>query len=118
LVPNPTANRLTLHILAAVAQHEREMISERTKAALAAVKGRGRVLGSHGRKLADANRKSATERLAPIADRLLALKASGQSVRGIAATLNAEGVPSPAGGRWHIASVHRALGRLAARSAS
>src|SRR6516165_4391847 len=39
-VDNPHANKLTVHILAAVAQHEREMISERTKAALAAAKKR------------------------------------------------------------------------------
>jgi DNA invertase Pin-like site-specific DNA recombinase len=37
---NPHANKLTIHILAAVAQHEREMISERTKAALQAAKAR------------------------------------------------------------------------------
>ena len=42
---NPHANKLTIHILAAVAQHEREMISERTKAALAAAKRRGKRLG-------------------------------------------------------------------------
>jgi DNA invertase Pin-like site-specific DNA recombinase len=53
-VDNPHANKLTLHILAAVAQHEREMIAERTKAALRAARQRGRVLG-----------RNATERLAP-----------------------------------------------------
>ena len=45
-VDNPHANKLTVHILAAVAQHEREMISERTKAALAAAKRRGTRLGN------------------------------------------------------------------------
>src|SRR5262245_29610638 len=45
-VDNPHANKLTVHILAAVAQHEREMVSERTKAALAAAKKRGQVLGN------------------------------------------------------------------------
>src|ERR1700739_1414997 len=45
-VDNPHANKLTIHILAAVYQHEREMISERTKAALAAAKKRGQRLGN------------------------------------------------------------------------
>ena len=69
-VDNPHATRLTLHILAAVAEHEREMIAQRTKAALQAAKARGIRLGSNGAdRLAPAYRAEAIERarlLAPV----------------------------------------------------
>jgi DNA invertase Pin-like site-specific DNA recombinase len=62
-VDNPHANRLTLHILAAVAQHEREMIAARPKAALQASKARSTRLGRNGAEnRAPAYRAAAIER--------------------------------------------------------
>ena len=113
-VDNPHATRLTLHILAAVAEHERDMISQRTKAALAAAKARGRVLGANGRILADQNKAEAVDRLAPIAERLRAFKAEGLTLRRIADALNADGIASPGGASWHPGNVQRALARIAA----
>jgi DNA invertase Pin-like site-specific DNA recombinase len=56
-VDNPHANKLTIHILAAVVQHEREIISARTSAALKAAKARGKRLGNP--KLSEARRHAA-----------------------------------------------------------
>jgi DNA invertase Pin-like site-specific DNA recombinase len=50
-VDNPHANKLTIHILAAVAEHEREAIARRTKEALAAAKKRGKRLGTPNRRV-------------------------------------------------------------------
>ena len=117
-VDNPHANKLTIHILAAVAQHEREAISERTKAALAAAKARGKKLG--GPRLAEARRRSLAARSAA-ADAFAAnvrpiieqIQASGvSSLRGVARALTARGVRTARGGsEWTAAQVINALER-------
>ena len=110
----PGADKFTLHLEAALAEREARVISERTKAALAAAKRRGVVLGANGRALAVRNRAQAVARVAPMAGRLTALRGEGLSLRRIARTLNAEGVspPGASGGVWHPATVQRALERV------
>jgi len=116
-VDNPHANKLTIHILAAVAQHEREAISERTKAALAAAKARGKKLG--GPRLAAARQASIKGR-SEIADAFAAnvrpiikeIQASGvTSLHGIARALAARGVKTARGGEWSDVQVAAVLRR-------
>lgn len=117
----PQANKLTVHLLAAMAEHEAEMISARTKAALSAAKRRGAVLGgvrdnSHsiwrkGNKASAEVRAEAAERraddLQPI---IAAIRADGaQSLREIAAGLNERGIPTARGGEWSAVQVMRVL---------
>ena len=107
---NPHATRFTLHILAAVAEHEREMIAARTKAALQAAKARGVRLGRNGERLAKANRTTAIDRANQMKHVLKEL--SGFSTRQIAAELTARGIATPRGGRWHPQTVMRVIERL------
>ena len=116
----PHANRLTLHLLAAIAEHEREMISQRTKAALQAVKARGVRLGNPNgaatllagcRAAAERSvavrRATAAQHAAGVEPLLEALSVRGLSPAGIAAALNARGVPSATGGNWYAEQVRR-----------
>jgi DNA invertase Pin-like site-specific DNA recombinase len=116
----PEANTLTIGLLAAMAQHERELISERTKAALAAKKARGFVLGSpqnltreatvkaadarHQRALDDPTNRRATELAALYRDR-------GLSYSAIAEKLNSNGHVTRRGLKFHGCAVERLLKR-------
>jgi DNA invertase Pin-like site-specific DNA recombinase len=114
----PHANRLTLHIMGAMAEHEGAAISERTKAALKAAKERGVKLGGYrGGKtvdpslgLAERQRKAAefAERVRPaIAE---ARQAGAESLRQIAAHLTQRGVQTRRGGPWDAAKVRQLIG--------
>ena len=122
----PTVNRLTIHVLAAVAEHEREMISQRTKAALAAAKVRGTRLGNPRlppagtlaavttpstaggtARVALAQARAATAYGAVIAS---ARAAGALSLGDYAQALQAARLPAPHGSdRWSRTSVARVL---------
>lgn len=124
----PNANRLTIGIMAMVADEERRMISARTKAALQAAKARGVKLGGHradpdGKQVTltldaiakgrETIAKRADSKAADIAPAIRELQAAGiASLTGIAAALNDQGIPTPRGGKWQPVQVQRVLRRL------
>jgi len=110
-VDNPHATRFTLHILAAVAEHEAEMISQRTKAALSASKARGTELGSYGKILADQNKELSALFIQEITPTITALQEEGfTTVRALCAELNRRSIPTyRAGKSWHLATVCNVL---------
>jgi hypothetical protein len=76
------------------------------------------LLGKHGREvLAPANHKAALERASALLPIVKPLLDKGMSLRRITDHLNAEGVETPRGGQWHLASVQRLVKRLSCRIA-
>lgn len=117
-VDNPHANKLTVHILAAVAQHEREVISERSKAALAAAKARGRQLGNprlseaakRGTAAVKANARQFAANVLPIIEEI---ERSGvTSHNAIATKLNERNVRTARDGTWTHVQVGAVLRRF------
>ena len=121
----PQANELTVHIMASMAEYEAKAISARTKAALAAAKARGTVLGglrwdinTVGDKGRTAALQTRQENAAKYRSDVLPLIREKQqqgavTLRSIADALNLEGTPAPRGGEWSAVQVQRILARAA-----
>jgi DNA invertase Pin-like site-specific DNA recombinase len=119
----PHANTFTVHVMAASAEFERKMISERTVAALAAAKARGVRLGGKraghdirhfsglGRSRSIASRQADAKRFADDTTPVVRqVQAEGtRSLAGIADSLNLRGIPAPRGGSWSANQVRRLM---------
>ena len=99
-----------LHIYAALAEQERKMISQRTRAGLQQAKARGVLLGRTGAALAAKNAAAAAERDEALRPILVSMV--GQSSRAIAEQLTEQGVEPPRGGVWSNKTVLRMMARL------
>jgi DNA invertase Pin-like site-specific DNA recombinase len=114
VVDNPHASRFTIHILAAVAEDQRQRISETTKEALKAAKNRGVELGKNGKLLSVTNKQAAEDfarKLSPVIQRLR--KRGIMTSRAVCEALNKKSVPTfRTGGKWHPSSVHSLLTRI------
>jgi DNA invertase Pin-like site-specific DNA recombinase len=115
------ADPFMLHLYAALAEKERSLIAERTRAALASKKAQGAKLGNRtnlpeaAAKGADANRVAADAFAANVLPIVRGIEASGiTGHRAIAAALNARGVRTARGGAWHATTVANLLRRQGA----
>jgi DNA invertase Pin-like site-specific DNA recombinase len=115
-----------LHVYAALAEKERSLISERTKAGLAVAKAKGKKLGTHARSSkkeirrasalgAAANKAAALGRLTSLRWAIESALKDARSLRKAVELLNTRGVASPGGGRWHQPSLTKAVDRLGLR---
>jgi DNA invertase Pin-like site-specific DNA recombinase len=124
----PDANRLLLHVLAAVAENEAKAISDRTRAALQAAKARGVRLGSHNAAVppltpkarlkgaalgSQASYRKAVEAYADLLPYVTSLRSKGLSLRAIAGRLNEEGHATRSDSFWTAVQVMRVLRRAA-----
>lgn len=125
----PEANRMMVGIMALVAEHEREAISARTKAALAAAKARGVKLGNSGKSMdalraigvglpgwragAESAIRDADAHAARVRPIIEALRAEGiVSLSGMARELGVRGIKTMRGGQWTATAVRNLLARF------
>lgn len=111
----PNADKFTVGILALVAQRERELISERTRLALAAAKTKGVKLGTPNPQKAvaamvTANKTAKAEFAAKALPLIEEIRLAGvQTLQGIADCLNRRGIPTRSGKTWYPSTVRNIL---------
>jgi DNA invertase Pin-like site-specific DNA recombinase len=115
------ADPFMLHLYAALAENERRLISERTKAALAQRKACGRRLGNTvnpeeaaalGRRVQSAEADLFAANVLPVID---SLRSAGVTdLRGLAVALNVRGIRTARGGTWHVSNVRNVIARQSA----
>ena len=104
----PQASRFELHLYAALAEQERQFISQRTKAALVVAKGRGVKLGGARPHLKAHNQEQAKQlklEATTIAPFVLPLRQKGASLRQTTEALNDFGLKTRRGSKWHLSRV-------------
>ena len=107
----PNADPFQLHIYAALAEQERKLISQRTKAALNVLKSKGVKLGSP---LNEVRSKDAKAFALSVVPKINELRDQGiKSLNKIATALNEQGIASASGGKWYATTVKNTLGYLA-----
>lgn len=111
----PNADKFQLHIYAALGEQEREFISLRTRAALAPLKGTGKLGGLRDAtgKRNEAVQQDALAFARKIEAVLLPLRTAGKTLSEIASALNSAGIQSARGSKWTAMQVKRVLDRLA-----
>ncbi len=112
----PSADQFQFHLYAALAEKERDFISQRTKAALVEAKARGVKLGGLRDRTMKRNavwQAMAQERAEKLRGIVGPLRDQGASIRTIVKTLTEAGVETAQGGAWHPSSVARLVARLA-----
>lgn len=115
-VDMPGANKVMIQMHAVMSEWERDQISARTKAALAAAKARGVQLGVAGpqnlRPNIEQRQQAADEFAAKLRGILQGMQQQGLTQRQMVQELNALGIRAPRGGSWALAQVQRVLARL------
>lgn len=117
----PSLDRTMLYFQAVMAEWEASVVSKRTKAALAAAKSNGVKLGSpqnltkevrdKGRSIAnEKSKRRAAEQASKIAPSILKMRLEGYTLRGVAAKLNEDKIPTVSGiGSWNASMVRRVV---------